>query len=256
MGRHSLNKSRMSRSPGFSAFIISGRGFSVHPCTTHTAFGLAFFIASIIALPALPKSSLAGKLFGFMKRIDGVVVTCSIQLFGFFVKRLAIWVNLGSSGSKIPGRSNPFHLLRVLWADSEEVLLNVFSSFPPSIRFPKSSLEGSYPSNRAVRVHSPFFHSFQYFFLQVFLLFIPTIGVRASPAFQIVHFPPGKECWSGNKIIDLLFGKSKRSNRLRHTHSCPTAASGRLMPCSAINPVPLPNVSNPKMPWSRSRCSN
>ena len=43
---------------------------------------------------------------------------------------MAIRVNLGSSGSKIPGRSNPFHLLRVLWADSEEVSLAVFSSFP------------------------------------------------------------------------------------------------------------------------------
>ena len=30
----------------------------------------------------------------------------------------------------------------------------------------------------------------------------------ADYSFQIVHFPPGKECWSGNKIIDLLFGKS------------------------------------------------
>ena len=125
----------MSRSPGFSAFIISGRGFSVHPCTTHTAFGLAFFIASIIALPALPKSSLASK-FWLHEKDRWSSSHLFHTAFRFLRKKIGNLGKLGIVGQRFPGRSNPFHLLRVLWADSEEVLLNVFSSFHHQYVFP------------------------------------------------------------------------------------------------------------------------
>ena len=57
---------------------------------------------------------------------------------------------------------------------------------------------------REYRLDAVFLHTFQDFLLQGFLLGVPAVGIRSSPAFEVVHFPPGEESRSGDELVHLV----------------------------------------------------
>ena len=58
---------------------------------------------------------------------------------------------------------------------------------------------------RQDRVHAPFLHSLQDFFLQHLLLCIPRCGQRTAPTLKVVHLPPGQEGRTGYEFAHFLF---------------------------------------------------
>ena len=75
---------------------------------------------------------------------------------------------------------------------------NLIPQFLADITGDHSCISGDYRFNAQLP------HSGNDLLLQCFLLPIPTVRIRSTPSFQIIHLPPCHKGRTGNKLIDLL----------------------------------------------------
>ena len=75
---------------------------------------------------------------------------------------------------------------------------NLIAQFLAYITGNHSRISGKY------RFNAQFTHTGYDLLLKHFLLLIPTIRIRPTPSFQIIHLPPGHKSRAGNKFIDFF----------------------------------------------------